>query len=145
MLRRPRKLAIQFYRRCLARLLPKTGPGPRQPNPLPQPPLLRILLLSIGFKPNQPTTHTSPSLLFAHTLAEMGCARLVYHDPLIPASDINIGSNGGVRALEKLPEACWNAEYIDSEFDGLAICNRQESVDMGVLAEVRRVFVQSFV
>lgn len=166
MLRRPRKLAIQFYRRCLTRLSsPKwTAPHPvpaphqtqtqRQPQPRPPPPnnqhhydaaaavhLPRILIVSIGFKANQPTTHASPALCFAHTLADMGCARLAYYDPLVPEENIETQRV----ELKQLPESCWNAEYIDAEFDGLAVCNRHKGVDMGVLAEVRGVLVQSFV
>ena len=73
---------------------------------------------------------------FARTLQEKGCLRLAFYDPLV--------NQEALPGLEKLDDQCWNAEKIDKEFDGLAVCLHQTFIDFTVLENVRRAFVRVF-
>ena len=129
MLNRPRKLAKRFYKRLMASIC-ATGQVAQTSLP-------RILIVGIGFKAGQSELSASPGLAFAKGLAELGCARLAYHDPLV--------NDARLDWLEKLNIACWNSTYIESEFDAVAICNRQDKVDLAILEGFSKDRVHYFV
>ena len=144
---RPKKLAKKFHRRCLnpvgggggaanttsptantSGLTPARAGGSFMP---------RVLIVGVGFKPGQSVTSCSPSLSFAQQLLLLGCEKLAFYDPLVPQSAVPI--------MDKLEDAHWSSGYIDENFDGVAVCTQQQGVEFGVLGELRRTFVRSFV
>ena len=133
---RPHRMAVRFHRRCTRRLLPHNSAEP--PSPLPEssaPP--RILIVGVAFKPGQSDTVGSPALTFAKSLSELGCERLAFYDPLVEGVKVNW--------LEKLHKRRWNRAYLNKEFDGVAICVKQQGIDFGVLRGVHNPFVWRFV
>jgi len=124
---RPKKLARKFHRRCLS-----DGANTKDRAKV----LPRILIVGVGFKPGQAVLSCSPGISFAQTLNETGCARLAFYDPLVPQHD--------VPWMEKLEAGKWNPEYLDDEFDGIAICTPQHGVDFDVMQHLNRAFVRHF-
>ena len=136
MQQRPQRMAQEFRNRCIP-----THPMPTidEPlSPLPEPYALpRILIVGIAFKPGQLVTSGSPGLSFAKSLWDIGCERLAFYDPLI--------EDGKICWLDKLHKRKWNPTYLDNEFDGIAVCVKQNGVDFSVLRRLKKAFVRSFV
>lgn len=122
---RPHKLASNFHRRCLS-----TGSFPRV-RVMPC-----VLVVGVGFKPGQSEVSNSPALTFARHLKDNGCTRLAFHDPLVAQS--------AIPWMEKLDDSAWNADYLDAEFDGIALCIRQCGVDFHVTRGLSNTFVRCF-
>ena len=117
MVSRPRKKAGTFHSRCLKKMMAKNLTNT---NTLP-----RMLIVGIGFKPNQSDVSQSPSLRFAERLRQLGCSKLAYFDPLVDAERVTW--------MEKLPLTSWNSSHIAAKFDGVAICNSQQNIDLTCL------------
>ncbi|KAF2090453.1 UDP-N-acetyl-D-mannosamine 6-dehydrogenase [Saccharata proteae CBS 121410] len=121
MWQRPKRLASSFYRRITT--------GTEHSNP-------RILVVGMGFKPGQAVLSCSPGLMFAERLRELGCDRLVFHDPLVDQERISW--------MEKLDDGNWNPDYIDQSFDAVAICTQQVGIDYTVTKGLRVAKLQQF-
>lgn len=137
---RPRKMARKFYRQTMlvdrapAKRISLNAHAATTVIPAKRP---RLLVVGVGFKPGQKVLSCSPGLSFAQTLRDMGCSRLTFHDPLVDGGD--------VPWMEKLEPKMWCKEYVEREFDGVAVCSPQEGVDFGFLDCLQRTFVRSFV
>lgn len=126
---RPRKNARKFHRACQAKSFTKTNQGTYNETP-------RMLIVGLGFKNGQVNLACSPALSFAETVQELGCSRLAFYDPTISADQ--------VPWMEKLDDACWNAEYIESEFDGVVFCNKVEVIDATLLDKLHKPLVKRY-
>lgn len=69
-------------------------------------------------------------------MQDLGCSRLAFYDPTIFAEQ--------VQWMEKLDEACWNADYIGSEFDGVVLCNKVEVIDITLLDKLDKPLVKRY-
>ncbi|KKY25838.1 putative udp-glucose dehydrogenase udp-mannac [Diplodia seriata] len=119
MWQRPGRIARGFYRRTSA---VQKGVPPR------------ILVVGMGFKPGQSVLSCSPGVAFAEKLCSLGCARLSFYDPLV--------SKGHLDWMDKLEDGQWTPEYIDANFDAIAICSRQTGVDFGIVTKLQKAKVQ---
>ncbi|KAF1960997.1 UDP-N-acetyl-D-mannosamine 6-dehydrogenase [Byssothecium circinans] len=91
----------------------------------------RILVVGLGYKPGQSVLSCSPGLAFARKLRNLGCSRLAFYDPLVQRED--------VKWIEKLEDVLWCTQYLDENFDAIAICIRQMGVDFGVLETLQKM------
>lgn len=98
--------------------------------------LPRVLLVGVSFKPGQSVLSNSPGLAFGKELANAGCDRLSYYDPMV--------SQGAVPWMEKLEAADFNPESLTSDFDVVVICCRQTGVDYDVLQRIPEEMVWSY-
>ena len=136
MQQRPHRMAIRFHQRCTRRL-PQSDSGD-PPSPLPEPVVPpRILIVGVAFKPGQSEVSGSPAVTFAKELLDIGCERLAFYDPLVDGTK--------VRGLEKLHKRKWNRAYLNSEFDGIAVCVQQHGIDFKVLRGLINPFIWRFV
>ncbi|OJD40438.1 udp-n-acetyl-d-mannosamine 6-dehydrogenase [Diplodia corticola] len=119
MWQRPARIARGFHRRTSSA---QKGAPPR------------ILVVGMGFKPGQSVLSCSPGVAFAEKLHSLGCARLAFYDPLVSKEHLGW--------MDKLEDEWWTQEYIDANFDAVAICNRQTGVDFGVVTKLQRAKVQ---
>lgn len=126
---RPGRQARRFHRACQGKLYQKTSLAVQGPRP-------RILVVGIGFKNGQDNLACSPALSFARAAEELGCARLAFYDPKISADK--------VPWMEKLQDTCWNARYIESEFDGVVLCNKVEAIDTSLLDRLQKPLVKRY-
>ena len=129
MMNRPKELATSFYRQC-SQDLQANDPAPIHPKP-------RVLIVGLAFKAGQSDLSASPSVSFAKTIYRSGCRRVSFYDPLVQKDDFGF--------MDKLLQKHWCSSYIDSEFDAVALCVRQEQVDFGVLNQLKRCLMHSYV
>ncbi|GME46768.1 putative udp-glucose dehydrogenase udp-mannac [Neofusicoccum parvum] len=122
MWQRPARIAKGFHRR--AHSVGKGGAGAAP----------RILVVGMGFKPGQSVLSCSPGVAFAEELRNLGCARLSFYDPLVSGAMLDW--------IEKLGEGSWSQQYIDDNFDAVAICTRQTGVDFNVVENLQKARVQ---
>ena len=126
---RPHRMAQSFHKRCLDSKSTKPEATPMQKP--------RILIIGVCFKEGYSDTSDSPGLAFAQTLKKLGCSRLAFFDPMVRDNQVDW--------LEKLGNEHWNCRYLEDNFDGVAICNRSQQVNMSVVNMLQRTYVRSFV
>ena len=126
---RPQRMARGFHKRC------QDAKSTKPPQTAMQKP--RILVVGVCFKEGYSDTSDSPGLAFAQKLRELGCSRLVFFDPLV--------RDHQVEWLKRLGVDDWNCQYLEDNFDGIAICNKSEHVNMSVVNMLQRTVVRSFV
>lgn len=96
----------------------------------------RILVIGVAFKQGQSVVSCSPALSFAQELKKQGCNRLNFYDPFVEQKQISW--------MEKLPTSAFTTEYLDKNFDGVAVCMKQAKVDFGVLKELKKASVKLY-
>ncbi|KAK5078071.1 hypothetical protein LTR64_003525 [Lithohypha guttulata] len=126
---RPTRQARRFHTACQGRLsktdtVSETVVGPR------------ILVVGLGFKNGQTNLACSPALSFAQTMSSLGTSRLAFYDPTI--------SSDQVQWMEKLDERHWTQEYIESEFDGVVLCNKLKLIDSTWFDKLRKPLFKDY-
>ncbi|KEF58763.1 uncharacterized protein A1O9_03606 [Exophiala aquamarina CBS 119918] len=121
---RPHKLAQELHGHYTSSRLASTDLLPR------------VLLVGVSFKPGQSILSNSPGLAFGKELANCGCDRLAFYDPLVPQH--------AVPWMEKLEDADFNLESLASDFDLVVICCRQIGVDYNVLKGIPEEMLWSY-
>lgn len=82
----------------------------------------KVLVVGLAYKPGQPITYKSPSIPYVDTLLAEG-VEVHYYDPLV-------SSHGN---LTRLNDADFHSEYLDNNYDAIAVCMQQTGVDHSVL------------
>jgi nucleotide sugar dehydrogenase len=96
----------------------------------------RVLVVGVGFKPGQSVLSYSPGIALARGLEEEGCYGLQFYDPLVSQDQVNF--------MKKLSTDNWNAQYLERNFDIIAVCTKQHDVDFAVLKGLPVEMVQRF-
>lgn len=89
---------------------------------------LRVLIIGVAFKPGQSVISCSPGLSFAREMESLGCKSLMYLDPLVPQS--------AVPWLPQLAPGNFTPKVVDTLFDLVCVCMKQDTVDLSVLDHV---------
>jgi nucleotide sugar dehydrogenase len=97
---------------------------------------LRVLIIGVAFKPGQSVISYSPGFAFSKAMLSLGCKSLMFYDPLVPQSQASW--------IEKLPTAKFKAEIIDSLFDLVCVCVKQQGVDFSVVEDLRSAYVKYY-
>ena len=125
---RPGRQARRFHSACQGKLT-KIDTITQRGGP-------RILIVGLGFKNGQTNLACSPALSFAKTIKELGSSRVAYYDPTIPSDQ--------VRGIEKLDESCWRQEYVESEFDGVVLCNKVKLIDTSWMQSLQKPLFKNY-
>ena len=125
---RPIRHARRFHRACQGKLY-HADVDPHSTGP-------RILVVGLGFKNGQTNLACSPALDFAKTIRELGSSRLAFYDPTIAADQ--------VRWMEKLDDTCWRSDYLESQFDGVVLCNKVGMMDTSVLDDLHKPLFKTY-
>lgn len=126
---RPIRHARRFHRACQGKSF-QTDTSTQKAGP-------RILIVGLGFKNGQINLACSPALDFAKAIRELGSSRLAFYDPTIAADQ--------VRWMEKLDDTCWRADYLESKFDGVVLCNKVGMMDTSLLQTLHKPLFKSYV
>ncbi|KAF2150171.1 nucleotide sugar dehydrogenase [Myriangium duriaei CBS 260.36] len=126
-LARPKRMATGFY--ALAKKQMRSSKMTKSKP--------RILVAGVAFKPGQSSVEQSPAAQFLNQLRRKGCSRLAFYDPLVRQRSVTYA--------EKLKTQHWTAKQIMEEFDAVAVCMKQEKMDLSVLEGLPESMVYRFV